>query len=71
MTQCEKIIHYMQAFGEISQRGAYTNGCTRLAARIADIKAKGYLIDTEIRSVKNMDGSASRVAFYRLVEAAK
>ena len=67
MTQCEKIIDYMKSFGEISQREAYRYcNCTRLAARIADIKAMGYPIETEIRSVKNADGSDSRVAYYRI-----
>ena len=65
MTQCEQIYYYMKEHGEISQRDAYKLGCTRLAARISDLKRRGVDISVETRKVKTMTGEA-RVAFYRI-----
>ena len=67
-TQHEKILDYLRANGEISQREAYFMGIGRLASRICDLKKAGYEIITEMREVTNADGSKSHVAFYHLFE---
>lgn len=66
MTQSEKIMEYLREHGEITQRDAIGFGCYRLGARIWDLKAAGVNIDTEIRAVKNADGSRSHIAVYKL-----
>lgn len=66
--QCAKVLEFMKAHGEISQRDAYHIGVYRLSARIFDLKAYGNAIITSRREVINADGSKSHVAFYRLSE---
>lgn len=66
--QCAKILEYMKRYGEISQRDAYKLGIYRLSARIFDLKQYGYKIITRTAEVTNVDGSTSRVGFYRLSE---
>lgn len=65
MNQCEKIIDHIKQYGYIDQRQALRFfGCGRLASRICDLKKAGYDIKTELVTVKNRDGSKSRVARY-------
>ena len=66
MTQCEKIVKYMQEAGGITARYAMYLGCMRLASRIHDLKKKGYVISSEMIKVKNMDGSETYVAHYKI-----
>ena len=73
-TQERKIFAYcVQKSGEvvvcrwITQRDALKLGIYRLASRIADMKAKGYLIDTEYIRVQNADGTYSRIARYKIL----
>lgn len=47
MTQCERILKYMKSNGGITSMDAYRLGCTRLAARISDLKKGGHKIYTE------------------------
>jgi hypothetical protein len=42
-------------------------GCTRLAARISDLRADGNDIRSEMVTVRNREGQPVRVARYRLV----
>lgn len=65
MTQCEKIIDYIDKHGEITQRDAIGLGCYRLAARIHDLKEDGIKIDSFRRTVINADGSESTIGVYR------
>ena len=65
MTQCEKIMDYMDKHGEITQRDAIKLGCYRLSARIFDLKEQGFKIDSFRRSVINADGSESTIGVYR------
>jgi len=65
-TQQERIIEYMELNGVITQRDAIWLGCYRLAAQIFELKRKGYNIATEMREVRNKDGSKSRIAAYWL-----
>lgn len=67
-TQNARVLEFMKEGGEISQRDAYKMGIYRLSGRIFDLKARGEKIITIMRTVENVDGSKSRVAFYRLAE---
>lgn len=66
-TQADRVYEFMRHNGEISQRDAYKMGIYRLAAVIFDMKEAGLLIKTEIRTVRNQDGTKSRVGFYSLL----
>ena len=45
MTQCERVLKYMQDFGSINPKQAMEDlGVMRLAARVADLKKAGYKI---------------------------
>lgn len=70
-TQIKKIEKYIDAHGEISQRHAWLMGIGRLASRIHDMKERGYKISSEMRSVRNTDGSKSHIAFYSIIEKPK
>ena len=66
MTQCEKILRYMEKFGSITQRDAVHLGCYRLSARIKDLRDDGVDIKTEFRTVVNKDGSKSNIGVYSI-----
>lgn len=71
MTQCEKILRYMEATGGITQAEAVTEfGCYRLSARIADLKAQGIPIKTETVKQKNRFGEPVTFARYSLQKEA-
>lgn len=62
-TQCEMIHEYLIRFGEITPLEALSAiGCYRLSARIADLRAKGINITTEINKGKK------QYAIYKLEE---
>lgn len=49
MTQCDKILFHLQTIGSITPVEALDQyGCFRLAARVADLKAEGWPIASEI-----------------------
>lgn len=57
MTQCEKIVKYMDDFGSITTMEAFTElGITRLASRIHDISRNGMSIAKKMESGKNRYG---------------
>ena len=68
MTQCEKILNYIEEHGSITARQAYKLGIMRLASRISDLRREGHLIKTEDIKVKNRDGSHSYIAKYSLTK---
>lgn len=68
MTQCEKIKMVLDQTGEITQRDAIYMGIYRLASRINDLRNEGVEIRTEMKKVKNRDGSTSHIAVYRLAQ---
>ena len=69
VTQAERVLMYMRDFGSISQLEALRDlGCMRLAARISDLKKKGYVIQRDMVSSSNRYGDEVRYAMYRLVE---
>ncbi len=57
MSQCERIVQYINQHGSISTLEAFTDlGCTRLASRITDLKKQGYNIKSEYTEGKNRYG---------------
>lgn len=53
MTQCQRILEYMKTNDGITSMDAYRLGCTRLAARIADLKKDGHSIWSERVTINN------------------
>ncbi len=68
LTQCKKIMRFMEIHGTITQREAINYGIYRLASRIHDLKEQGIGIKTEMIEVKNADGTKSHVARYSLID---
>ncbi len=67
MTQKDKVLAYMQQYGSITPLDAMREfSCMRLGARIADLKADGYDIRTELRAGKNKFGEATHWASYSI-----
>lgn len=67
MTQCEKIIDYINEFGSITTMQAFMDlGVTRLASRICDLKNEGYPIVSETISAKNRYGEKVHYSKYML-----
>lgn len=70
MTQCEKILNFLEENGTITQREALRYcGVMRLASRVHDLRKSGYNIISETITVVNRDESTSSVARYRLGDA--
>lgn len=66
--QTIQILSYMKEHGSITPMEAVQHiGCMRLAARISELKDRGYNIKTELKTVATRDGTA-KVASYSLVE---
>lgn len=67
MTQCEKVLAYIDRFGSITQMDAYKDlGVMRLAARISDIEKSGIAISRQTETSKNRFGdSVSYTRYYR------
>lgn len=66
MNQTERIKQYIEEFGSITQKEAVSEiGCYRLSARIADLKAEGYEIETEFVTSKNRYGDKVTFAKYK------
>ena len=68
MTQCERVLEYMEEFGSITPVEAMADlGCMRLAARISDLKeAAGYAIGKRTKLGKNRYGQSVSYAEYYL-----
>jgi len=66
-SQTQKILKHLIRYGKITSIQAFNNyGCTRLAARIADLKAMGIGIDTHM-IYKKKNGETIHYGEYRLV----
>ena len=65
-TQCEMILRYMRTHGSITTFDAYDRGCTRLSARIADLKKRGHLINKTMETGKDRYGKPVTFARYSL-----
>ena len=69
VSQCDRIIEYMQKHGSITQLEAFIDiGCWRLASRIYDLKEQGYSINRERITVKNRYNEDVPIAKYSLKE---
>ena len=67
MTQCERVLQYMQDFGSINPMQALGDlGCYRLGARIYDLRQDGHHITRRMVSGKNRYGERVSYAEYRL-----
>lgn len=69
-TQCDRIIDYIKRYGSITSWQAYADlGITQLAARIFQLKERGYKFKTERVNTKNRMGEKTHYDIYRLVES--
>lgn len=67
MTQRAKVLWWLHKYGSITPLDALREfGCMRLASRIAELKAAGWWITTEIETEKNRNGEPVRFARYTL-----
>ena len=67
VNQKTRILKYMEENGSITQWQAIKEfGCTRLSARIADLKKDGYSIESDTVHSKNVYGEPVHYAKYRL-----
>jgi hypothetical protein len=68
-TQCDKVLRMLiDRWEGITPLDAMNEaGIMRLAARVADLRAEGHDIRSEMVKVRNRDGMVVRVARYRLV----
>ena len=67
-TQCDMILAYMTTNGTITDSQARDHlGCHRLAARIADLRARGYKIDSIPKTIVNRYGKRVTFSEYRLI----
>ena len=63
----ELIAEHLIKYGSISSIEAIELfGCTRLSARISDLRKRGWPITSEMASAKNRYGHNSNFAVYRL-----
>ena len=70
-TQCDRILRHLREVGPITQADAYREyGCQRLAARIADLREKGYVIHKRTKTSKNRYQESVSFAEYYLEEGA-
>lgn len=64
-TQCERVLKYMEDFGEIDTMTAIRElGCMRLASRISDLKRRGIAIRRRMENGKNRYGERVSWAVY-------
>lgn len=67
MSQRERILRYMHENGSITDSDARNDlGCTRLAARIGEIKDTGVKVIKTMERGQNRFGEPTRYARYRL-----
>ena len=67
MSQCERILQYIEDYGSITQLDALREfGCMRLASRINDLRRQGVHIRTDNETALNRYGEKVRYARYRL-----
>jgi len=68
-TQNDRVLRYMEQHPSITSLDAINFlGCTRLSARISDLRRKGYAIATQSVIVKNRDNKSVRVTAYSLAQ---
>ena len=66
MTQTERIMRHLDAFGSITPAEAlHEYGCMRLGARIYDLRRQGVPIEREFVAGKNRFGETTHYARYK------
>ena len=66
MTQCERILKYLDEYGSITRAEAMNErGIANFTARISDLRRNGVALDVETVSQKNRYGENVRFARYR------
>lgn len=66
-TQNEELLDYLNTHRTITQMKAWRElGIMRLASRISDLREQGYVITTEMITVKAKNGRKASVARYKL-----
>lgn len=71
-TQNEQILQHMDKYGSITPREAYElYDCMRLAARISDLKRKGFPIYSERVVLKDRAGGVVQFNKYMLARGAQ
>ena len=71
VTQRDLILKYMEDFGSITSFQAYADlGVTQLGARIKELKAMGYVFQTEPQKNVNRYGKPVRFVKYKLISKA-
>ena len=66
MTQCERILDYIDRHGSITRAEAMSEcGIANFTARISDLRRDGVALDVETVSRKNRYGEIVRFARYR------
>ena len=69
MTQCERVLKYMEDFGSINPMQAMKDlGVMRLGARIFDLKKAGHKITRRTVTGRNRYGAPVIYAEYKLEE---
>lgn len=69
MTQTERIKQHIEKYGSITSREAFLlYGCTRLSARMYDLKCDGFRFTTEFEKGKNKYGEAVSWVKYKKSE---
>lgn len=72
MSQCNRVLQHLQAYGSISQLEAMQEyGIMRLGARIYDLKKMGYSINSSRETGENRYGESISYARYSLAEKEK
>ena len=67
MPQTQMVLRYMQENGAITQCEAFKEiGCSRLAARVKDLKKAGYPITKVMETTRNRYGKKVSFAKYSL-----
>lgn len=67
LTQCERVLKYIETHGSITNRDAMLDfGCQRLASRIHDLKRQGYEIKSKYETDKNRYGESTSYKRYYL-----
>ena len=67
MNQTEQVLMYIKQFGSITSLQAFKDlGCTRLSARIADLKEAGYEFECTRKTSRNRFGEKVSFTEYKL-----
>lgn len=67
MTQCDRVLDYIRRYGYITDNDAHDDlHINRLSGRVHDLRNRGYDIQMEWRTGKNVYGQTVRYGAYYL-----